>query len=342
MATNIAIDIGTKKTVLYSGSRVVLEQPSMVTVTADTREPIYFGEKAYQTLGRTPDSLTCVFPVQRSVIADYDAAEAMLREYMTTAFGKRIVRPRVMVVMPSGVTAMQHHSVADAVEASGGRDASTIEAPLAVAIGLGLDFNKPRGGMIIDIGAGTTDVATLSMGGISACSSIPIASGDFDDCIVKYVKRQHNVLIGLNMAEQIKMRIGTAVTHRLPVLITARGRDIRTGLPVSFEISSAEVQEAILEKCNAIVDGIRKVIEKTPPDLVADILSDGIYLTGGGSLLGGFDLLLEKRLETKIHKAADPLHTAVKGAAMALQNPDYLQNVDYQFRAIQELQVEND
>lgn len=341
MATHIAIDIGTNKTVLYSGSCVVLEQPSMVTVEADTREPVYFGEKAYQTLGRTPDSLECVFPVQRSVIADYDIAEAMLREYMTTAFGKRIIRPKVMVVMPSGVTAMQHHSVADAVEAAGGRDAATIEAPLAVAIGLGLDFSKPRGGMVIDIGAGTTDVATLSMGGISACSSIPVASGDFDECIVKYVKRQHNVYIGLNMAEQIKMRIGTAMPHGLPVLITARGRDVQTGLPVSFEISSAQVLEAIAEKCDVMIDGIRKVLEKTPPDLVADILSDGIHLTGGGSLLLGLDTLLEKRLETRIHRAKDPMYTAVKGAALALKHPEYLQNVDYQFRAMQDLQVES-
>lgn len=341
MATNIAIDIGTSKTVLYSGSRIVLEKPSVVTVRNDTGEPIYFGEKAYETIGRTPDTMSCVFPVQRSVIADYAAAEAMLREYMTAAFGRRIIRPRVMVVMPSGVTAMQHHSVADAVEASGGRDASTIEAPLAVAVGLGLDFSKPRGGMIIDMGAGTTDVATLSMGGIAACASIPVASGDFDQCIVKYVKKRHNILIGLTTAEEIKKRVGTAVEHTLPVMITARGRNIRTGLPVLFEISSSEVLAAISEKCYAIIDGIRKVIEKTPPDLVADILSDGIYLTGGGSLLNGFDQLLERCLETKIYKARDPLHTAVQGAAMALKNPDYLQNVDYQFRALQELQIES-
>lgn len=340
MATNIAIDIGTSKTVLYSGSKVVLEQPSVVTVQTDTNEPVYFGQKAYQTIGRTPDSLTPIFPVQRSVIADYDAAEVMLHEYMTKAFGNKIVRPKVMVVMPSGVTEMQHHSVAEAVEASGGRDAATIEAPLAVAIGLGIDFSKPRGGMIIDLGAGTTDVATLSMGGIAACSSIPIASGDFDECIVKYVKKAHNVLIGLGTAESIKKNVGTAVEHALPVIYTAKGLNIRTGLPVSFEITSAEVWNAISEKCYAIIDGIRKVIENTEPDLVADILSDGIYLTGGGSMLNGMNKLLEQSLETKIHMADDPMHTAVKGAALALKNPDFLSNVDFQYRAIRELQVE--
>ena len=168
MATNIAIDIGTSKTVLSSGNKIVLELPSVVTVDTETWEPVYYGEKAFQTIGRTPDSLTCVFPIQRSVIADYDVAESMLREYMTAAFGNRIIKPKVMVVMPSGVTAMQHHSVADVVEASGGRNAQTIEATLAVAVGLGLDLNQPRGSMVIDMGAGTTDVATISMGGIAS------------------------------------------------------------------------------------------------------------------------------------------------------------------------------
>ncbi len=340
MATNIAIDIGTSKTVLVSGSRIVLELPSVVTVDTDTWEPIYFGEKAFETIGRTPDSLTCVFPIERSVIADYDVAEAMLREYMTSAFGNRIIKPKVMVVMPSGVTAMQHHSVADVVEASGGRRAETIEATLAVAVGLGLDMNEPKGSMVIDMGAGTTDVATLSMGGIAACDSIPIASGDFDENIIKYVKRNYNILIGKTTAEEIKKKVGTAIEHTLEVAITVKGRHLQTGLPTSFEITSGEVYDAISDKCYGIISGIRRVLEKTPPDLVADIMTDGIHLTGGGSLLNGFDVLLEKCLGTKIHTAPDPLHTAVTGAAAALKMPEILRNVDFQYRAIEELKVE--
>ncbi len=340
MATNIAIDIGTSKIVLASGNKIVLELPSVVTVDTDTREPIYFGEKAFETIGRTPDSLTCVFPIQRSVIADYDIAESMLKEYMTAAFGNRIIKPKVMVVMPSGVTAMQHHSVADVVEASGGRNAETLEAPLPVAVGLGLDFNTPKGNMVIDMGAGTTDVASISMGGIAACDSIPIASRDFDEEIIKYVRRNYNILIGLATAEQIKMKIGTAIEHTLEVAITVKGRHLQTGLPTAFEITSSEVYEAISEKCYAIISGIRRVIEKTPPDLVADIMTEGIYLTGGGSLLGGFAKLLENCIGTKVHMAPDPLHTAVNGAAAALKMPEILKNVDYQYRAIQELKIE--
>lgn len=340
MATNIAIDIGTSKTVLASGNKIVLELPSVVTVDNDTDEPVYFGEKAYSTIGRTPESLTAVFPIQRSVIADYDVAESMLKEYMTSAFGNRIIKPKVMVVMPSGVTAMQHHSVADVVEASGGRNAQTIEAPIAVAAGLGLDLSRPKGSMVIDMGAGTTDAATISMGGIAACDSIPIASHDFDESIVKYVRRNYNILIGLNTAEDIKKRVGTAIEHTLEVAITVKGRHLQTGLPTTFEITSGEVYNAIADKCYTIISSIRRVIEKTPPDLVADIMTEGIYLTGGGALLTGFDKLLEKCLGTKIHMAPDPLHTAVNGAAAALKMPELLRNLDYHYRALQELKVE--
>ncbi len=340
MATNIAIDIGTSKTVLASGDKIVLELPSVVTVDTDTWEPIYYGEKAFSTIGRTPDSLTCVFPIQRSVIADYDVAESMLKEYMTSAFGNRIIKPKVMVVMPSGVTAMQHHSVADVVEASGGRNAQTIEAPLAVAAGLGLDLSQPKGRMVIDMGAGTTDVATLSMDGIAVCDSIPIASRDFDDNIMKYVRRKYNILIGLATAEQIKMRVGTAIEHTLEVAVTAKGRHLQTGLPTRFEITSGEVYDAIFDKCYTIISGIRRVMEKTPPDLVADIMEEGIHLTGGGALLSGFDTLLENCLGTKVHMAPDPLHTAVRGAVAALDMPQLCHNADYQYRALQELKIE--
>ncbi len=340
MATNIAIDIGTYKTVISSGSDIVLELPSVVTVDAETEQPVYYGKKAFETIGRTPDSLSCVFPIQRSVIANYDIAESMLQEYLTSAFGNRIIKPKVMVVMPSGVTAMQHHSVADVVEASGGRNTSTIEAPIAVAIGLGLDFDQPRGEMVIDMGAGTTDVATLSMGGIAVCDSIKIASRDFDEEIIKYVKKRFNILVGLTTAEEIKKKVGTAVKHTLDVSVKAKGRHLQTGLPTTFEITSNEVYYAIIDKCHEIINGIKSVLEQTPPDLVADIMTDGIYLTGGGSLLNGFATLLEQSMGTTVHFAKDPSHTAVKGAAEALNNSKYLKNIDYRYRSIQELKVD--
>jgi len=339
-STDIVIDMGSKKTVLFSGGRVVLEHPSVVTVDAETAEPIYFGDKALATVGRTPDSLTPVFPIQRGVIADYDVAEEMLKTYMAEAFGNRIVKPKVMITMPTGVTEMQHHSVSDVAESAGGRSATTIESPLASALAFGVDFSQPKGSMVIDIGYGTTDIATISMGGIAACDCLKIAGGDFDESIIKYVRKEHNILIGPATAEQIKMQIGTAIPHKFEVAVTAKGRHINSGLPTTFEITSNEVYDAISDQCMTILNGIRMVIEKTPPDIVADIMSNGIFLTGGGAQLNNFTKFLQNAIKTEIKLSDEPEYTAVKGAAMALKNPKLLENTDYLYRSLQELKVD--
>ncbi len=338
--TDIVIDMGSKSTVLYSAGKVVLDKPSVVTVESDTLEPIYFGEKALATVGRTPSSLTPVFPIQHGVIADYDVAEAMIKQYMSEAFGNRIVKPKVMITMPCGVTEMQHHSVSDVAEASGGRNASTIESPLASALALGVDFTKPTGAMVIDFGAGTTDIATLSLGGIVACDSLKIAGNDLDESIIRYIKKEHQILVGPTTAEQIKIKIATAIPHKFEIAIKAKGRHINTGLPTLFEITSNEIYEAISDHLIAILNGIRKVLEKTEPDVVADIMSNGIYLTGGSSNLNNFSTFLENALKTKIHVADSPLYTAVKGAALALENPKLLENTDHLLRSIQELKID--
>lgn len=339
MATEIGIDLGTSKTVVFSSSKIVLELPSTVTVDSETWEPVYYGEKAKQTMGRTPDSLVCVSPIEHGVIADYDIAEAMLKEYMQQAFGSKIVRPRIMATLPAGLTELQHHSLSNVVEAGGGRNISVIESPLAVAFGLGLDFSKPHGYMIVDIGAGTTDIAVISMGGISVCDSFKVASYDFDAQIIKYIRKEYSIEIGKLMAESIKKQIGTVVERPVEVAIVAKGRNIFTGLPESFEITSSEIYDAIKETADAICNAIRQVLSRTEPDLVADINADGIYLTGGGALINGMDKLLADFTGTAVHLLEDPSHSVVRGAAAAIRKPELLKNVNYQLRSIKELEI---
>ncbi len=340
MATDIGIDLGTSKTVIFSSSKVVLELPNTVTVDAETWEPLYFGEKAKQTLGRTPESLVCVNPIERGVISDYGIAEAMLKNYMQEAFGNKILRPRIMATLPAGLTELQHHSLANVVESAGGRNISVIESPLAIAFSLGLDFSAPHGTLIVDIGAGTTDIAVVSMGGIAACDSFKTASLDFDAQIIRYVRKEYNIEIGPLTAEEIKIKIGTATKRDLEVAMVAKGRNVFTGLPESFEISSGEVYEAISDTVDTICNAIREVLNKTDPDLVADITSDGLYLTGGGAQLFGLADKISQYIGVKVTLLDDPKYSVVKGAAVALKKPELLKNIDYQLRSIKELEVE--
>lgn len=339
MATEIGIDLGSSKTVIFSSSKVVLELPSIVTVNSETWEPVYYGEKAKQTMGRTPDSLVCVSPIEHGIISDYDIAEMMLKEYMNQAFGNKILRPRIMATLPAGLTELQHHSLSNVVESGGGRDISVIEGPLAVAFGLGLDFSKPHGYLVVDIGAGTTDIAVISMGGIATCDSSKIASYDFDAQIIKYIRKEYNIEIGPLMAESIKKQIGTVVERPIEVAIVAKGRNIFTGLPESFEITSSEIFEAVKETADSICNAIRQVLTKTDPELVADIKADGLYLTGGGALINGMDKLIADYTGTAVHLLEDPTHSVVRGAAAALRNPELLKNVNYQMRSIKELEI---
>lgn len=340
MATDIGIDLGSSKTVIFSSSKVVVELPSVVTVDSETWEPIYFGEKAKQTIGRTPDSMLSVYPIEHGVISDYDLTELMLKDYMQQAFGNNILRPRIIATLPAGLTELQHHSLSNVVEAAGGRNITVVEGPLAIAFGLGLDFSKPHGTLIVDIGAGTTDVAVISMGGIAACDSFKIASFDFDAQIIRYVRYEYNIEIGPLTAEAIKMKVGSAIKRDVEIAMVAKGRNIFSGLPESFEITSGEVYEAIDDTINSICGAIRKVLNKTDPDLVADIMNDGMYLTGGGSKLSGFAERIADYLKIKVHQMEDPAHSVVKGAAVAIKKPELLKNVDYQMRSLKELEIE--
>lgn len=340
MATDIGIDFGSSKTVIFSSSKVVLELPNVVTVDSESWEVVYTGEKAKQTLGRTPESMQTVFPIEHGVISDYDLAEYMLKEYMGQAFGNKVLRPRIMVTLPAGLTELQHHSLSNVAEAAGGRNITVIESPLAIAFGLGLDFSVPHGTLIVDIGAGTTDVAVISLGGIAACNSYKVASFDIDAQIIRYVRKEFNIEIGKLTAEFIKIKVGTAVERDVEIAVIAKGRNVFTGLPESFEITSSEVYEATKDIIEMMCNAIREVLNKTDPDLVADIMKDGMYLAGGGSLLSGLPQKIESYLGIKVHQLEDPAHSVVKGAAVALKNKDLLKNVDYQMRSIKELEIE--
>ncbi len=339
--TDIGIDLGSSKTVIFSDSKIVLELPSVVTVDKDTMEPLYFGEEALQTLGRTPDSMLCIHPIKNGIIADYDLTQAMLTHYMHGCFGNRIIRPRIMASLPTGVTELQHHSIEQVVNESGGRNVTVVENPIAVAIGFGIDFTKPKGNLIVDMGAGSTDIATLSLGGIAQCDSSQTAGNTFDELIEKYVRKEYNIEIGPLTAENIKRQLSTVIKRPIEVAIVAKGRNLLTGLPQSFEITSSEVYEVIIDTALSICNSIRRVLEKTDPDLVADIMNDGMYLTGGTSLINGMPQLLEEYLGTRVHTADDPTHSVVRGMAAALKHPELLGNVDFRYRSIKELSIEN-
>lgn len=340
--TDIGIDLGSSKTVIFSDSKIVLELPSVVTVDSDSWEPVYFGTQARMTLGRTPDSMTCVQPIKNGIIADYDLAVAMLKNYMNQYFGKKILRPRVMAALPTGVTELQHHSLEQLVVESGGRNVTVIENPIAVALGFGIDFTTPKGSLIVDMGAGSTDIAVVTMGGIAQCDSFKVAGNTFDDLIEKYVRKEYNIAIGPLTAENIKKQLSTVIKRPVEVSIISKGRNLLTGLPESFQISSPEVYDVIIETAMSICEAIRKVLEKTDPDLVADIMSEGIYLTGGTSLMNGMTELLENYFVTSVHTDPDPTHSVVRGAAIALKNPELLYNEDFQYRSIKELKIENE
>ena len=337
MSLDIAIDLGTSKTVIYGNSRIVLEEPTCVTVDAETFEPIYFGADSKETLGRTPDTLSFIKPIEHGAIADYDIAHMMLSKYMLDAFGSKIIRPSVVACLPTGLTELQHRFMGKVIEESGGRNVTVMETPLAIALGVGIDFNEPTGEMIVDIGAGATDIATISMGGISQCDSFKTASDNFDDAIIKFVRRNYNIEIGPLTAEQIKIQVGTVVQRPVEVTMVAKGRNLRTGLPEAFEITSTQVYETVFDTAVAISNAVRKVIEKTDPDIVSDIMDKGIYLTGGGSQIFGMSDFMSEFLGTKIIQVSDPSHTAIKGAAIALKRPALLKNVNYQVRSIKEL-----
>lgn len=341
MPIDLAIDFGTSKTVLLCGNKILLEQPTVATVDSETWQPVCFGDKARDMIGRLSENYESVFPIQRGMIADYDIAEQMMTEYFTRSLDKHLIKPRVIIAMPAGATSIQRRSLENAAEISGGRSVQVIDSGVAAALGMGIDFSSARGKMVVDIGAGVTDIATLSSGGIVQCESAPIGSMDFDEAIIRYIRKEFNVLIGNLSAEELKKQIGSVICRPEEVIIKAKGRNLFTGLPQIFEISSSDIYSAIKDTAVSILSAISSVLEKTPPDIVADIMSDKIHVTGGGALINGMSEFLSDNLNVDIHIRSDAEYSVVKGANAVLTNPELLDNIDYQLKNIQDLIVED-
>lgn len=341
MPSNIGIDLGSYKTVISSSSKVLLEQPSVVAVDADSFEPIAFGSKAYEMIDKNPSEIEIVYPIVRGVVADYELTEKMLRAFMTEAFSNKVLKPQIMVAMPFGVTSVQHRSVAKAIELSGGRNVRTIEAPLADAIAFKLDFSHPKGYLVADIGAGTTDVAVISMGGFVKSASVPCASFDFDESIIRYVKKKYRVNIGHRTAEAIKKQIGGVMPRNVTLAMRSSGMENFARMPKFFEITSEDVRLALADNMRTIYQSIRSLLEKTPPDLVADIASGGIYLTGGGSELYGMKEYLESKLGIAVKAYDEPRISVARGTAIAIKHPKLTANGDYQYRALADLIIDD-
>ena len=309
-SADIGIDLGTASILVYvKGKGVVLKEPSVVAYDRDTNKIVAIGEEARLMLGRTPGNIVAIRPLRQGVISDYTITEKMLKYFIQKAVGRSYFgrRPRISVCVPSQVTEVEKKAVEDATYAAGARDVSIIEEPVAAAIGAGIDIYRPCGNMIVDIGGGTADIAVISLGGPVVSASIKVAGDDFDEAIVRYMRKKHNLLIGERTAEDIKIKIGTCYPLPQPETIEVRGRNLVTGLPRTITVSSEETEEALREATLQIVEAVHSVLEKTPPELAADVADRGIVLTGGGSLLRGLEELIEEKTGINTMTAEQPM-----------------------------------
>ena len=321
-SSDIGIDLGTATILVYvKGKGVVLKEPSVVAYDRDTEQIMAIGEEARLMLGRTPGNIVAVRPLRQGVISDYKTTEKMLKYFIQKAVGKSFFgrRPRISVCVPSGVTDVEKRAVEDATYQAGARDVYIIEEPVAAAIGAGIDISRPCGNMIVDIGGGTSDIAVISLDGVVVSSSIKVAGDDFDDAIVRFMRKRHNLLIGERSAEEIKINIGTCYKRPENISMDIRGRNLVTGLPKTVTVSSDETEEALREVTSQIVDAVHSVLERTPPELAADIADRGIVLTGGGALLHGLEDLIEENTGITTMTAEEPLTAVAIGTGKYIE-----------------------
>jgi rod shape-determining protein MreB and related proteins len=321
---DIGVDLGTANVLIHiKGRGVVLNEPSVVAIESDTKRVLAVGEEARRMVGRTPGNITAIRPLKDGVIADFEITEIMLKYFIAKVGGKQwYSHPRILICAPTNITSVEQKAIREAAERAGAKEVFMEEEPKAAAIGAGMDIYQPSGNMVIDIGGGTTDVAVLSMGDIVTSSSIKIAGDKFDSAIMKYIKNKYKLLIGERTSEDIKLKIGTVFLGGRAEEMDIRGRDMVSGLPLTVTINSIEVREALWEPVSSIVASAKSVLEKTPPELSADIIDKGIILTGGGALLHGLDLLLAEELKVPVNVAEDPMHCVVKGTGAMLDNLD--------------------
>ena len=331
MSNDLAIDLGTANTVLYvKGKGIVLREPSVVAVRKDSRgsRVLAVGKEAKEMLGRTPGNIVAIRPMKDGVIADFEVTEAMLRYFINKVHNRRtLVHPRIIISVPSGITQVEKRAVRETAESAGAREVYLIEEPMAAAIGAGLPITEPTANMIVDIGGGTTEVAVISLAGIVYAKSVRVAGDKMDESILQYIKRKHNLAIGERTAEEIKTTLGNVLPEEPYETMDIKGRDLVSGIPKTLTITSKEIQSAISEQVEVIVDAVRVALEQTPPELSADIVDQGIVLTGGGALLKNLDTLLKNETGMPIIVADDPLSSVVLGSGRALDNLEILREI---------------
>ena len=322
---DIGIDLGTATVIAYvKGKGIVLREPSVVAVDSNTGEVLAVGKEARRMLGRTPGNIVATRPLREGVISNYTVTEKMLKYFINKVCGRFVFAPRIMICIPSRVTEVEKKAVIDAATQAGARKVYLIEEPIAAAIGAGIDISKPCGNMVVDIGGGTTDIAVISLGGSVTGTSLKVAGDKFDEYIIKYIKKKHNIIIGERTAEDLKVNIGCVYPKMQDVEMDIRGRDLIDGLPKTITIHSSEMLEAMIEPALMIVDAVHSVLEKTPPELAADISDRGIYMTGGGCLVDGLDKLLQEKTGINVMIAQDTVSCVALGTGKALDNLDSL------------------
>lgn len=337
-AKDLGIDLGTANTLVHlRGKGIICTEPSVVAIQKETGAVLAVGEEAKKMIGRTPGNIVAIRPMKDGVIADFDITSAMLRYFINKALNRKgrstIVRPRVVVCIPSGITAVEERAVREAAMQAGAKEVYLIEEPMAAAIGAGLPVHEPTGNMVVDIGGGTTEVAIISLGGIVTSRSIRIGGDEMDDAIVQHIKRNYNLMIGERTAEELKIQVGAAYfpphdgEERANMVVPVRGRDLVAGLPKTIDITAKEIKEALNEPVAAIIEAIKVCLEKTPPELAADIMDRGIVMAGGGSLLWGLDALVSRETGMPVHLAEEPLSAVANGTGKVLENIEMLKRV---------------
>lgn len=332
-SSDLAIDLGTANTLVYAKGRgIVLSEPSVVAIQKDSRgnaeRVLAVGKEAKQMVGRTPGHIVAIRPLREGVIADFEVTRAMLKYFIRKAHNRKaFVRPRIIICVPHGITEVEKRAVKESAHSAGAREVYLIEEPMAAAIGSGLPITEPVGNMIVDIGGGTTEVAVISLSGIVISQSVRVAGDKMDEAIIQYVKRKFNMMIGESTAEKIKIEIGSALPTSENNSILVKGRDLITGIPKTIEITSDEITEALFDVISIIVQAVKQTLERTPPELAADIVDQGITLTGGGALLKNIDVLLQRETELPVRVADDPLTAVVLGTGKALDELELLRKI---------------
>ncbi len=333
-SNDMGIDLGTANTLVYvKGEGIVLCEPSVVAIERSTNEVLAVGEEAKRMLGRTPGNIMAIRPMKDGVIADFEVTEAMLRYFIKKVHPRRVlVRPRMVIAIPSGITAVEKRAVRDSAERAGAREVFLVEEPIASAIGVGLPIEEPAGNMIVDIGGGTTEMAVISLAGMVFSKSIRIGGDELDNAIIQHLKKTYNLMIGERTAEEIKIKVGSAFPLEEELTMQVKGRDLVAGLPKVITIISQEVREALSEPIAAIVEAVRITLERTPPELSADLIERGIILAGGGALLRGIDKLLSQETGLPVHIADDPLTAVAQGTGKILSEIKYLKRISVKTR----------